>query len=158
MKTDYQKTITLNNPPGEVYAAITEHIPNWWSDDFSGAAAKKGDQYNIAFGETKKTFEVVEATPNRQVTWLCKKAYIDMDGLKKRDEWVGTHLSWTITQNDNGTTLTFLHEGLNKKFECYDICEPAWDYFIASLSSFLTTGSGTPYHKADAKLEWEQEE
>jgi len=44
MKTnDYQKSINLNNPTHEVYAAITEHIPDWWSDDFSGAAAHKGD-------------------------------------------------------------------------------------------------------------------
>jgi hypothetical protein len=152
---DYQKSITVNNPADEVYAAITEHIQDWWSDDFSGAAAQKGDQYMIAFGATRKTFEIVEAVPNQQVAWLCLKAYIDMEALKRKDEWVGTRLIWAIASDEGGTTLTMLHEGLNKSFECYDVCEPAWDYFIASLHAFLTAGSGTPHHKQEAKLEWE---
>ena len=153
---DYQKSITISNPAGEVYAAITERIQDWWSDDFSGAAAKKGDQYNIAFGETRKTFEIVEALPNQQVVWLCLKAYIDMTALTRKDEWVGTRLIWTITSNDQGTTITLLHEGLNKSFECYEVCEAGWDYFMESLHAFLTTGSGTPYRKKEAKLAWEE--
>lgn len=152
---DYQKSINVGNPASEVYVAITEHIQDWWSDDFSGAAAKKGDQYHIAFGETRKTFEIVEASPDQQVVWLCLKAYIDKDELTKKDEWVGTRLIWTITSDDHRTTLTILHEGLNKSFECYDLCEPAWDYFMESLQAFLTTGIGTPYHKKEAKLAWE---
>jgi len=152
---DYQKSIAVSNPAEEIYSAITEHIPEWWSDDFSGAAAKEGDQCIIAFGGTRKTFEITEAIPNERVVWLCQKAYIDMDALKKKDEWVGTCLIWAIAGDDQGTTLTMLHEGLNKSFECYGVCEPAWDYFIASLHAFLTTGSGTPFHKKEAKFEWE---
>jgi hypothetical protein len=153
---DYQKSITFSNPADEVYSAITEHIQDWWSDDFSGTAAQKGDQYTIAFGATQKTFEIAEAVPNQQVIWLCLKAYIDMNELKKKDEWVGTRLIWTIAGDDRGTTLTFLHEGLNQNFECYNVCEAGWDYFIASLQAYLTTGSGTPYLKQVAKLEWEE--
>jgi hypothetical protein len=153
---DYQKSITVNNPADEIYSAITEHIQDWWSDDFSGAAAKKGDQYMIAFGATRKTFEIAEAVPNQRVVWLCLKAYIDMDALKKKDEWVGTRLIWTIAGAEKGTTLTFSHEGLNQSFECYNVCEAGWDYFIASLQAYLTTGSGTPYRKQVAKLEWEE--
>jgi hypothetical protein len=152
---DYQKSITVNNTDIEVYSAITQHIRDWWSDDFTGGAAHKGDKYVIAFGDTKKTFEIVEAVPNRQIIWLCLKAYIDMPALKKKDEWVGSRLIWTITKADHGTTIKLLHEGLNKSMECYDVCEPAWDHFIASLQSFLTTGNGMPYHKQEAKLEWE---
>jgi hypothetical protein len=153
---DYQKSITVNNTTQEVYTALTQHIPDWWSDDFAGAAANKGDQYNIAFGETRKTFEIAEAIPGQQITWLCLKAYIDMDDLKKKDEWVGTRISWTIAATGNKTTLTMQHKGLNKGVECYDVCEPAWDYFMKSIELFLTTGQGTPYHKAKAKLEWEE--
>ncbi|MFI5138681.1 MAG: SRPBCC domain-containing protein [Sphingobacteriales bacterium] len=152
---DYQKNITVSNSADEVYSAITEHIPDWWSDDFSGAAARKGDQFRIAFGETRKTFEIAEAVSSRQVVWLCLRAHIDMDTLKKKDEWIGTRLIWTITSDDRVTTLTMLHEGLNKGLECYDVCEPAWDYFIESLQAYLTTGTGTPYHKQEAGLEWE---
>lgn len=153
---DYQKNITVSNTAGQVYAALTERIADWWSDDLIGASAQNGDQFIIAFGKTQKTFEIVDAIPGQQVTWLCLKAYIDMDALAKKDEWVGTRLIWTIASDASGTTLNMLHEGLNKSFECYDVCEPAWDYFISSLEAFLTTGTGTPYHKKEARLEWEE--
>lgn len=152
---DYQKSITVNNPANEVYDAIARHIEDWWSDDFSGASAQKGDQYDIAFGKTKKTFEILEAVPGKQVVWQCLKAYIDMETLRKKNEWEGTRLIWTITGGGTATTLNMRHEGLNKSVECYDICEPAWDYFMESIYAFLTTGTGTPYHKQEATLAWE---
>ncbi|OOQ60886.1 SRPBCC family protein [Mucilaginibacter pedocola] len=152
---DYEKSITVSNSSEEVYAAITQHIPDWWGDDFEGASAEVGDTYNIAFGNTKKTFEIIEAVPNKKVTWLCLKAYIDMDGLETKDEWVGTRIIWMISSNAESTQLTMLHQGLNKSVECYNICEPAWDYFMASIEAYLTIGTGTPYKKKVAKLEWE---
>jgi hypothetical protein len=30
---DYQKSITVNKPAGEVYVALTQHITDWWSND-----------------------------------------------------------------------------------------------------------------------------
>lgn len=146
---NYQKTITVNNPADEVYAAITRHIADWWSDDLTGTTAHAGDQYDIAFGKTKKTFSILEAVPNNRLVWQCDKAHIAMESLKNKAEWVDTKLIWTIGANDQGTTLNFLHEGLNQSFECYDVCEAGWDYFIDSLHAFLTTGVGTPYRKQE---------
>jgi hypothetical protein len=60
--------------------------------------------------------------------------------LKNRAEWVGTKLIWTLNAADQGATSTFLHEGLNQSFECYNVCEAGWDYFIASLQAYLATG------------------
>lgn len=144
---DYQKSFTLNNPANEVYAAITEHIPDWWSNDLSGASAKAGDRFNIAFGETRKTFEITEAIPDEQVTWKCIKAYIDMPSLTNKAEWEGTRMIWTISASEEGTTLHFLHEGLNPDLECYTVCEDGWDTFLGSLEAYLMTGKGRPYLK-----------
>ena len=145
---DYQKSITVNKPVSEVYAAITEHIADWWSNDLSGIAAHTGNSFNIAFNQTRKTFEIVEAILNERVTWKCVKAYIDMASLENKSEWVGTTLIWTLSPANGGTTLTFLHEGLNQSFQCYNVCEAGWDYFLASLQAYLATGKGTPYLKA----------
>ena len=144
---NYQKSITVNKSADEVYAAITRHIADWWSNDLNGTTAHTGDQYDIAFGKTKKTFSIIEAVPNNRVVWRCDKAHIDMAALTNKAEWVGTKLIWTISADNQGTTLNFLHEGLNPGFECYNVCEAGWDYFIDSLHAFLTTGSGTPYRK-----------
>jgi len=150
--TDYQKSITINKPVYEVYAAITEQIANWWSDDLTGTTIHTGDEYAIAFGKTKKTFSIIEAIPYERVVWQCDKAYIDMDSLKNKAEWMGTKLIWTLSATSQDTTLNFLHQGLNKNFECYNVCEAGWDYFISSLHTFLTTGNGTPHRKQQASL------
>ena len=150
---DYQKRITVNKPVNEVYAAITKQIPDWWSNDFAGAAANRGDSFNIAFGETRKTFEIVEAMPNKKIIWKCVKAYIDMASLKNKAEWEGTEIIWTLSTDNQITTLIFLHKGLNSNFECYDVCEAGWDQFLASLQLYLTTGKGTPFLKVEEDLE-----
>jgi hypothetical protein len=148
---DYQKSITINKPVSEVYAAITRHIADWWSNDLTGAAALAGDSFNIAFNQTRKTFNIEEALPNKRVVWKCVKAYIDMASLENKSEWVGTTLMWTFSAADQGTTLIFFHEGLNQSFQCYDVCEAGWDYFLASLQAWLETGKGTPHLKAAKK-------
>jgi uncharacterized protein YndB with AHSA1/START domain len=143
----YQKNITVNKPVTEVYAAITEHISDWWSNDLTGAAAHTGDSFTIAFGKTRKTMNIVEAIPNKQVVWKCIKAYIDMASLKNKAEWVGTKMIWTLNATDQTTTLSFLHKGLNRHLECYSVCEDGWDQFLASLQAYLRTGKGKPFLK-----------
>ena len=145
---DYQKSISVNKPKSVVYAAITEHISDWWSNDLTGAAASTGDSFTIAFGKTKKTFHIEEAIPDMQVVWKCLKAHIDMPSLKNKSEWVGTKLIWTLSATDHGTDLSFLHKGLNQSFECFEICEAGWDQFLASLEAYLKTGRGEPYLKS----------
>jgi uncharacterized protein YndB with AHSA1/START domain len=148
---DYQKSFTVNKPINEVYGAITENISDWWSNDLTGAAARADDSFTISFDRTRKTMNIIEAIPNRRVVWKCVKAYIDMPSLKNKAEWVGTTLIWTFTADNRDTTITFLHEGLNKSFECYEVCEDGWNTFLASLKAFLTTGNGTPFLKAEGK-------
>jgi len=142
--TDYQKTLTINKPVSEVYNAITKHIADWWSNDLSGAAANVGDSFTIAFGKTQKRFNIIEAIPDEKVVWQCEKAYINMAALTNKSEWIGTKLYWALTPNGNATTLHFLHEGLNQSFECYDVCENGWNFFLASLQLYIETGTGKP--------------
>ena len=148
---DYQQSITVNKPVSDVYVALTEHISDWWSNDLSGAVTHVGDQFNIAFDETRKTFEIIEAIPNKKVVWKCLKAYIDVSTLNDKAEWLGTQMIWTLSASDRGTTIDFLHRGLNKSLECYDVCEEGWDFFLASLKDYLTTGKGKPYRKSIPK-------
>ncbi len=150
--SDYQKTITVNKPVTEVYAAITEQISEWWSNDFDGSASNAGDSFIIAFGETQKTMVIEEAIPQKKVVWKCTKAYIAMPSLKNKAEWVGTKMIWTFVNAGQGTTLHFLHEGLNQRFECYEICEAGWDEFLNSLRAWLTTGKGKPFMKKPEEI------
>lgn len=145
--TDYQKSFTLNKTVQEVFAAVTRYISEWWSNDLDGSAVRAGDSFDIAFGNTRKTFRIVVLIPDKYVEWTCIKAHIDMPSLKNKSEWVGTRLIWTVAAGKQGITLVFLHEGLNEGFECYRVCEDGWDYFLASLESYLKTGKGRPFLK-----------
>jgi uncharacterized protein YndB with AHSA1/START domain len=139
--------MTVNKPVPEVYRVITEHISDWWSRDLTGTSAHPGDSFTIAFGKTRKTFEIVEAIPGKVVIWKCIKAHIDMPSLKNKAEWTGTRMIWTLNTADKETTITFMHQGLNKGLECYDICEAGWDEFLSSFQDYLATGNGRPYLK-----------
>jgi hypothetical protein len=153
---DYQKSFTVNKPVSEVYAAITEHISDWWSNDLTGTAAHAGDSFTISFGKTQKTFDIIEATQNEPVVWKCVKAYINNPSLQNKAEWVGTKMIWTLNTVGQSTTLTFLHEGLNQSFECYKLCEAGWDMFLASLQAYLATGKGSPFLKPAGNKDWEE--
>ena len=144
---NYQKTITVNKPVTEVYAAITERVSDWWSNDFEGSASHAGASFIIGFGETRKTMLIEEAIPHKRVVWKCVKAYIAMPSLKNKAEWMNTRMIWTFDNDDQHTTLHFLHDGLNQKLECYEICQAGWDEFLASLETYLTTGKGNPFLK-----------
>lgn len=145
---DYQKIITVNKTVQQVYAAITEHIAQWWSNDLMGAAVQAGDSFSIAFGKTKKTFNITKAIPDQQVEWTCVKAYINNPSLENKAEWVGTKIIWTISSAPQGATLNFLHQGLDENLQCFNLCQAGWDMFLASLQTYLTTGIGKPFLKA----------
>jgi hypothetical protein len=149
---DYKKTFTVNKLAADVYAAISLHIAHWWSNDLEGAAAHAGDSFTIAFGKTKKTFKIIEAIPNRLVVWECIKAYINNPSLENKAEWVGTKMIWTLNAAGQNTSVTFLHQGLNQKMECYDLCEAGWNMFLDSLQVYLTTGKGMPYLKTTSAV------
>jgi hypothetical protein len=51
---------------------------------------------------------------------------------------------WQLTPVHNGTTLVFTHDGFVKKDEAYERTRGNWEYFLASLKSYLETGKGTP--------------
>jgi hypothetical protein len=64
----------------------------------------------------------------------------------KRDqhEWTNTKLIWELTDNGNGTTLRFTHEGLVPEKECYERVTQGWDTVIKEwLFAFIN--EGTPH-------------
>ena len=148
---DYQKRIVVQKPANQVYAAITEHISDWWTNDLSGSASQKGDSFKIAFGGTRKTMEISEILPNQKVVWTCTQAYIDMDSLENKSEWLGTKIIWELSTEGQTTTLEFLHQGLNKDLQCYNVCQDGWNTFLGSLESYLKTGQGKPFLKRTIK-------
>lgn len=145
--TDFSISEIVNSSPDKAFKAITESIPDWWSRHFSGAAVESGQEFTIAFDahqHTFKTFRIGRLVPGSLVEWDCIDAFLNIDSLSKKTEWIGTRMIWTIEASGNGTQVSITHEGLTPEMECYEICEAGWRQFFGSLVKLLNTGKGEP--------------
>ncbi len=151
--SDYQNSMYVPATIADVYVAITQRIPEWWSQNFEGAALKKGDEFTVRFGATFKTMRITESTPNQRVEWTCIDQHIEappgLTPIKNTTEWVGTRIVWTLDQRSDGTTIRHRHIGLTPDVECWSICETGWDQTLKSLHALLVTGEGRPFQQLD---------
>ncbi len=146
-KTDYSKELQVNVSPNVIFKAITSEIDKWWTIH-SNIADKLNSKLTVRFGETTiKEMLVTEFNENEKLTWKVTKAFIDIEELTKKDEWVGTEISWRIapTEQGKGSKIDFIHKGLTPEFQCYNACEGGWNYFLESLKSYLEKGKGNPH-------------
>lgn len=150
---NYQKSIILTAAPHEVFEAITQRIPGWWSKDFLGLAQSKGDEFTVRFGSTFKTMRITDVVRDQKIEWLCVDQHIEVppgiEPLKNNAEWVGTNIIWEIEADDGITTLKHTHIGLTPAVECWAICEQGWDQTLQSVANLLTTGVGRPFEQLD---------
>lgn len=147
--SDFQCKVHIKADPKKVYEAISEQrgLANWWTSDCD-AESKEGTKAIFRFGETYTVMLIEKLVPHKQIRWRCiEHLHIVERPFKKQDEWVGTHLTFNIKENDaGGTELDFTHQGLNNALECYDVCEERWGHFLKqSLKSYIETGKGEPY-------------
>ena len=143
----YSTDILISAKPESVYQAITKEIDKWWTD-LSNQAEQVGDQLAVRFEKTTTwVMTVIEVFPNRSLAWKVAEANHDVESLTKRDEWKGTTIKWQIAENEIGSKVTLIHQGLVPALECYEMCEAGWDYFLGSLKSLLETGRGYPYQE-----------
>ncbi len=144
-KTDYSKQLQVNVSPNSVFEAITAEIDKWWTIH-SNIANKLSSKLCVRFGETTvKEILVTEIDKNKKLTWKVTKAFIDIEELTKKDEWVGTEIKWEIISTQQGSRINFIHEGLTPEFQCYNACEGGWNYFLESLKNYLEKGKGNPH-------------
>jgi uncharacterized protein YndB with AHSA1/START domain len=134
------KELTIGAAPERVWGALTQpdEIGHWWTNDLN-VTPEVGSLAEFRFGEWGDfvlRFEVAELEPNEKVHWIYRFGSVA--------QWAGTSITWQLTPVHNGTKLVFTHEGFVKKDEVYEQTRGNWNYFLASLKSYLETGKGTP--------------
>lgn len=147
----YQQSLIIKASPSVIYSALTtsQGMRSWWTQDCD-VGAKVGAAVRVCFGGTHKEMRIELLELNREVRWLCAGAHINLDWLTRKDEWVGTQIAFHLTPEGEGDTrLEFEHIGLVPGFECYELCDNGWRYFLNSLQQFAETGEGTPYESGD---------
>jgi uncharacterized protein YndB with AHSA1/START domain len=143
---DFTLTLSVDQSPEEVYAAVT-NVRGWWSEALEGSSAAVGDEFTFRYKTLhRSTHRVTEAVPGKRVVWRTLDA--DLSHAKDRSEWTGTDVRFEIERKDGHTELRFTHVGLVPTFGCYEACSAGWSFVIGeSLRALITTGKG----KADPK-------
>lgn len=119
--------------PQHVFDAVN-NVRGWWtgyySEEITGPTGQLHDEFTFraANGAHVSTHRLVEVIPDKKIVWLT--TYSNFSFTKKSDEWTGTKVIFEITKKGNSTQLTFTHEGLHPKIECYVACAPAWTQYL----------------------------
>ena len=134
--------IGIKAPATQVYKALTtlEGLGHWWTEEVKGAGPVGG---KIEFVFRKKTGEVLgkmvmEAqalNAPKEVRWRC------VDGPP---EWVGTDVTFQLSEQDNQTILLFGHRNWREAIEFTSHCSMKWAVFLLSLREYVETAKGKP--------------
>jgi len=134
--------IGIKSPAGQVYKALTslEGLAHWWTDEVTGDG-KIGGKIEFTFrsgnGEVlgKMVMEVKELNAQKDVRWRC---------VEGPAEWVGTDITFQLSQQDNQTIVLFGHRNWREAVEFTSHCSMKWAVFLLSLREYVETGKGKP--------------
>lgn len=130
--------------PDQVYDALTtlDGLAAWWTTDTQGDAAP-GGTIQIRFGDTGGfDMKVLDQRPNERVEWEVT------DGP---EEWIGTHVSFDLKEEDDYTIVLFKHQRWREPVEFMSHCSTKWATFLISLQQLAETGTGAP-HPQDVRI------
>jgi len=121
----------------EVYDALTtlEGLSGWWTTDTSGETAV-GGAIEFRFPPLGGFDMLVrELEPAKRVVWEVTDGPV---------EWIGTTVSFDLSQEDDFTIVLFAHQGWREPVEFMYHCSTKWGVFLQSLKQLLETGTGAP--------------
>ena len=143
MAQNYTTTITVDQTPEEVFAAIN-NVRGWWTGDpgVEVSTDKLGDEFTYRYEDVHYSKQkITELVPGKKVVWLVLDARLNF--TKDKTEWKGTEITFEISKKGNQTEIRFTHVGLVPQFECFDSCSDAWGSYInGSLRKLITAGKG----------------
>jgi uncharacterized protein YndB with AHSA1/START domain len=132
---DILHRVGITATPDKVYEALTavERLAAWWTSDASG----DDGTLMFRFGEVGGfDMKVLDLQPGKRVLWEV------IDGPP---EWIGTRVSFDLTQDGEWTIVLFEHARWREPVEFMNHCSTKWAIFLMSLKALVETGTGAPY-------------
>jgi uncharacterized protein YndB with AHSA1/START domain len=134
--------IGIRSSAEQVYQALStvQGLSNWWTAEVEGDE-KIGGRIKFTFrsetGDIKgqMVMEVQELNSQKSVRWQC------VDGA---DEWVGTSITFDLSQQDEQIIIIFGHRNWREAIEFMAHCSMKWAVFLLSLREYVETGKGRP--------------
>ena len=133
--------IGITAPVSKVRAAVSSvaGVAGWWTQDTSGESKHDGVMQVVfrskagqEIGQMK--FELARST-SEEVVWRFTAG---------PEEWIGTQVSFTLTQQGDDTIVLFAHRNWREAIEFTAHCSMKWAVFLLSLRQFVETGTGRP--------------
>lgn len=134
--------IGIKSSVDQVFKAIAtlDGIAHWWTEEVEGES-KIGSEISIRFrsnsGELlgKMVMEVKELSTSKAVRWRCLEGPV---------EWIGTDITFELSEQDNQAILLFGHRNWREAVEFTSHCSMKWAIFLLSLREYVETGVGKP--------------
>ncbi len=139
--TDLSFTVTVDQDPDQVFAAIND-VRSWWAGDIDGPTDVLGATFTYSVADMHQSTQLVtELVPGELVTWRVVDGHIRF--VEDESEWTGTVVRFEITPRPGGSEVRFTHHGLVPDIECFESCSSAWRYYVGTcLRDRLTTAAG----------------
>jgi uncharacterized protein YndB with AHSA1/START domain len=139
---DILHRIGIKSPAARVYKALTslEGLGHWWTEEVLGETRIGGKiefRFRAKTGELigSMVMEVQELDDDKEVRWRC---------VAGPEEWVGTDITFQLSEQDNQTIVLFGHRNWREAVEATYHCSMKWATFLLSLREYVETGKGKP--------------
>ena len=118
-------------PQNRVYKTLAtkDGLAEFWTRQVEGDSAV-GGKLNFFFGSPKPAavMEVAELSPDDRVQWRC---------VEGPPEWVGTTITFDLTESCGETVLLFTHADWREPVEFMHHCSTKWATVLLGLRSGL---------------------
>jgi len=132
---DIRHRVGIAVPRHRVYEEVrsTGGLAEFWAEKVEGDP-EVGGKLSFFFGspDPSVVMEVSELTPDERVQWRC------VDGPA---EWVGTTVTFDLSDGKGETVLLFTHAGWREPVEFMHHCSTKWATFLIGLRSGLAGGA-----------------
>ena len=134
--------ISIKSPAAEVYKALStvKGVAGWWTQETEGDEVIGGKISFIFRSPTGEllghmVMEIQDLNPGKNVRWRVVSGH---------DEWLGTHITFDLSEADGQTIILFAHRGWKEEVEFMAHCSMKWAVFLLSLRDYVETGKGSP--------------
>jgi len=134
--------IGIKSPAAEVYKALASKkgLAGWWTEEVSGDEAVGGKIEFVFRSETgelkgKMVMQVEELDTQKYIRWLCTEG---------PEEWIGTDITFELSEQDDQTIIYFGHRKWREAVEFTSHCSMKWAVFLLSLRDYVEKGKGQP--------------